>query len=428
MSNTNTTSPWQNRIVGHGEEPPDQLLANPRNWRLHSSEQQAALNGVLENVGLVQSIVVNRRSGFVVDGHLRIALALRSGQEAVPVTYVDLSAEEERVVLASLDPIAAMAVTDKEKFGELLSSVENEDLASLLVAVAAREKIPFDVGGTDGGTAEDMPAAIPEEPISKSGDLWLLGRHRLLCGDSTKPADVERLMAGERASLMATDPPYLVDYDGGNHPQTWSGTRGRISCEEKTRHWDAYTDHVSAVDFYRDFLAAALAHALSERPIIYQWFGMMKVDIVLESWRAAGLLPHQVLIWKKTRRVLTRCDYMWDYEPFVYGWVRGERPESVARPPANATAVWEVESGIEDDPGLIHPTMKPVELIRRPIHYHTKPGELIYEPFSGSGTAIIAAESTGRRCYAMEQSPAFVDAAVARWEAFTGEHATRATH
>ena len=152
---------------------------------------------------------------------------------------------------------------------------------------------------------------------------------------------------------------------------------------------------------------------------------MMKVDIVLEAWREVGLLPHQVLIWKKSRHVLTRCDFMWDYEPMMYGWLQGERPGSAIRPPANATAVWEIESKIEDAPGNLHPTMKPVELIRRPILYHTRPGGLIYEPFSGSGTALIAAEEMGRTCYAMEQAPQFVDVAVARWEAFTGRQAAR---
>jgi DNA modification methylase len=267
---------------------------------------------------------------------------------------------------------------------------------------------------------------VPEAPATQPGGLWLLGEHRLLCGDATNPDDVKRLMDGKRASLMATDPPYLVDYDGGNHPQTWAngGKEPGAPKDSGTKHWDAYTDQESAVTFYRDFLGAALTEALSDRPLIYQWFGMMKVDLVFEAWRAAGLLPHQVLIWKKSRQVLTRCDFMWDYEPFLYGWRQGERPPSGLRPPANATAVWEVASAIEDAPGAIHPTMKPVELVRRPITYHTRPGGLIYEPFCGSGTALIAAETTARHCYATEQSPAFVDAAVARWEAYTGEEAT----
>jgi DNA modification methylase len=177
------------------------------------------------------------------------------------------------------------------------------------------------------------------------------------------------------------------------------------------------------VSFYELFLAAALSEALSERPLLYQWFGMMRVEVVLEAWKANGLLAHQVIIWHKSRSVLTRCDFMWDYEPCLYGWIEGMRPPSELRPPADATAVWEVSSAIEDGASGIHPTQKAVELIRRPIGWHTRPGELIYEPFSGSGTAIIAAEMSGRRCYAIELSPAFCDVAVARWERFSGQTA-----
>jgi DNA modification methylase len=419
---TGARPPWLNRIVSHGEEPPEQLPANPLNWRLHGASQQKALSQVLGEVGLVQSVIVNRTTGRLIDGHLRVELAKAAGQPTVPVVYVELTDEEERVVLASLDPIAAMADADRGKLAELLGGIENPELAALLDAVARANRIALDLGSGGLSDPDEVPEA-PEEPISRPGDLYLLGDHRLLCGDSTHPEQVKRLMDGERATLMATDPPYLVDYDGGNHPQTWGPGGKAISSEEKTKHWDAYTDHDSAVSFYEQFLAAAFAEALAERPLIYQWFGMMKVDIVLEAWKANGLLPHQVIIWHKSRSVLTRCDFMWDYEPCLYGWVEGKRPEAELRPPADATAVWEVSSAIEDGAAHDHPTMKPVELIRRPILWHTKPGELIYEPFSGSGTALIAAEMTGRRCYALELSPAFCDVAVTRWERFSGQTA-----
>lgn len=233
---------------------------------------------------------------------------------------------------------------------------------------------------------------------------------------------MQRLTDGKRASLMATDPPYLVDYDGGNHLTTKGGVHAQPAG--KASQWDKYLDQESSIGFYRDFLTVAIEHALIENPAVYQWCAAMRIDVVYAAWRAAGLLPHQLMIWKKTRGILTHCQYLWDYEPFMYGWVKGNKPSM--RPPATATATWEIPSGIEDTPGAIHPTMKPVETIRRPIEYHTRPGQLIYEPFSGSGTAIIAAENTGRACFAMEQSPAFVDAAVTRWEAYTGAAATLA--
>jgi DNA modification methylase len=151
---------------------------------------------------------------------------------------------------------------------------------------------------------------------------------------------------------------------------------------------------------------------------------MMKAPLVFKAWLKVGLLPHQVCIWQKSRHVLSRCDYMWNYEPLLYGWIKGKRPYPNRRPPAEATAVWAVGSAIEDGQGGLHPTQKPVELIRRPIEYHTRVGEIVYEPFSGSGTALVAAEMTGRSCYAMELSPAFCDAATRRWENFTGRKAT----
>ena len=422
---TETKTPsWANRIVGHGEAAPQDLLPNPANWRAHPAHQRSALSEVLAAVGLVQSVIVNRSSGHLVDGHLRVELAKASGQPSVPVVYVELDEDEERIILASLDPIAAMASADREALAELLAGIENEDLAGLLEAVARANRIELDLGSSGLVDPDEVPEP-PAEPVSKPGDLWLLGEHRLLCGDATKAADVQKVMDGHRATLMATDPPYLVDYDGGNHPQSWSTEGKAISSERKTKHWDAYTDPKSAVGFYSDFLNMALEHALTPTPFLYQWFGMMRIDIVLEAWQAAGLLAHQVIIWRKSRSVLTRCDFMWDYEPALYGWRAGQRPSSDLRPPANATAVWEVPSAIEDSPGSVHPTIKPVELIRRPILWHTRPGEHLYEPFAGSGTALIAAQASGRICHAIELSPVFVDVAVARWERFTAQRAQR---
>jgi len=420
-----TQAPWANRIVAHGEEPPENLVPNPENWRRHDAAQQRALAGVLGEVGLVQSVVVNRTTGRLVDGHLRVELAVAQGQPSVPVVYVELSEDDERLVLASLDPIAAMASADRDKLQELLASLQCEDEAvrGLLESIARQEHV--ELPGAAGLVDPDVVPELPEASVTKGGDLWLLGDHRLLCGDSTRPEDVRRLMADERAALMATDPPYLVDYDGGNHPQTWKDGR-KVSSEEKTRHWDAYTDHDQAVGFYREFVAVALAVALGERPAIYQWFAMMRMPIVTEAWAANGLKLHQVICWHKSRPVLGRCWFMWDYEPCAVGWVEGRQPEAARRPPANTRAVWDVDqkAGVEKGLGSVHPTIKAVELIRRPIAWHTRPGELIYEPFSGSGTAIIAAEMTHRRCSAIELAPQFVDVAVIRWQNYTGRQAT----
>jgi hypothetical protein len=194
---------WANRIVGSGEEAPDQLLANPSNWRIHPKAQREALREVLDTVGYVAQVIVNQRTGHLVDGHLRVDEALSHGQPAIPVLYVDLSEDEERLVLASLDPLAAMATTDEAKLRELLSevSVSSEALAAMLAALAPAEP-------KDGLVDPDDVPEPPDEAITKPGDLWLLGDHRLLCGDAGSEADLDRLLDGVTVDLLLTDPPY----------------------------------------------------------------------------------------------------------------------------------------------------------------------------------------------------------------------------
>ena len=146
-------------------------------------------------------------------------------------------------------------------------------------------------------------------------------------------------MEGKRATLMATDPPYLVDYQGGQHP----ASEANGGAETKDKHWDAYIDHEHSVEFYVDFLRTALELALTPDAAVYQWFGIMRTEVVWQRWSEVGLLPHQVLIWKKTTSVLTYSHFMWDYEPMMYGWPEGHMPK--AKPPADAKAVWEIELG-----------------------------------------------------------------------------------
>ena len=398
-----------------------------RNARLCPEAAIAKVAGSLKEFGWQQPIVVDS-GGVIIAGHTRLLAAKQLGLAQVPVHVAsDLSPAQVKAYRLADNRTAAETSWDLE-----LLPLELAELAGLaydleLLGFEEDELAGFMATPTEGLTDPD---AVPEPPlkaITKPGDLWQLGRHRLLCGDSTNSEDVRRLMNGERTTLMATDPPYLVDYDGGHHPPTWANGGKAGDPDAGTKHWDDYVDHESSVAFYSGFLQTALASALTEAPIIYQWFGMMRIEVVLEAWRANGLLPHQVLIWQKNRPVLGRCDFMYDFEPMLYGWVQGKRPRVERRPPANTRTIWSVDQkeGVEEGLGSVHPTIKPVELIRRCIAYHTRPGEPIYEPFSGSGTAIIAAEELGRSCYALELSPLFVDVAVARWEAFTGELAAR---
>ena len=379
----------------------------------------------LKEFGWRQPLVVDE-DGVVIAGHTRLLAAQRLGLEKVPVhVAVGLSPEQVKAYRLMDNRSAQETSWDAELLPLELSELAGLEFDLALTGFEPEELAAFLAEPTEGLTGPDDVPAIPEEPVSKPGDLYLLGNHRLLCGDATNPDDVQKLMAGKKATLMATDPPYLVDYAGGQHPSSEAngGIVDGVRVGHEEKHWDTYIDHEHSVEFYVEFLRCALDHALTEHAAIYQWFGIMRTEVIWQSWREVGLLPHQVLIWKKTRSVLTYSHFMWNFEPMIYGWRQGHMPK--LKPPADAKAVWEIGSAIEDGASGIHPTQKPVETIRRPISYHTRSGGLLYEPFSGSGTALIAAEEMGRTCYAMEQAPQFVDVAVARWEAFTGKQAAR---
>ena len=397
--------------------PIERLIPYEKNPRLCPEPAIAKVAASLKEFGFRQPIVVDAQDVVVV-GHTRLLAAQRLGLKTVPVH-----------VAGDLSPAQAQAyrLADNRTNQE---TAWDSDLLSLEISELIGLDYDIDVLGFDGEELavllaqpkagltdpDDVPEP-PAEPISKLGDLWLLGDHRLLCGDATKAADVQRLMGDERAQAMVTDPPYLMGYDGTGHPQSWANKPAT-----KDKSWDAYRDHEQAVAFYRDFLQAALEHALTPDAAIYQCYAILKSEFVWQAWKEVGLLPHQVVIWKKTRAVLTHSWFLWDYEPVMVGWLEGHQPKR--KPPADSKAVWEIASGGLDVAG-VHPTQKPVELMRRPIAWHTKPGGLVYEPFSGSGTTIIACEMSARRCYALEQSPAFVDVAVMRWQAFTGKTAVR---
>src|SRR3984893_17203589 len=201
--------PWRSRIVGYGEESPGQLLANPFNFRVHNALQEKALGGVLREIGIVENVLVNRSTGRMLDGHLRVAMAISDGQPKIPATYVELTEQEEKVVLATFDPLSAMAGQDEAIFKSLVDGMD--DAFRALVAATGEELLKA------GNTEDDAAPPLPEEPVSRLGDLWRLGGddgHKLLCGDSTKIEDVVRLMNGQKADMAFLDPPYNTAYEG----------------------------------------------------------------------------------------------------------------------------------------------------------------------------------------------------------------------
>src|SRR6266516_4437489 len=359
----------------------------------------------------------------VVGGHQRLVAARRLGMASVPVIYVDLDPEQAHLLNLALNKISgdwdeqllARLLADlqlAEGVDLALAGFEDDEIKRLHRKLEAEEK-------RYKPESFDLDAALAEAeatPITKPGDLWLMGDHRLLCGDSTSEADVARLMDGKQASLLATAPPDLVDYDAGNHPPS-KANKGKAN---RNKNWDEYHDPESSVDFFARFLKEGLKH-LAPKSAIYQWHATRRQKLVEEAWVQCGLLVHQTIVWSKPHAVLTRSHYMWAHEPCFYGWIEGQAPKR--KPPPNERTIWHVDQYGEQ--AGIHPTQKPVELFLKPIEFHTRPGDICYEPFSGSGTQLIAAERTGRVCYAMEQEPIYCDVAVRRWEAFSGEKATR---
>lgn len=404
---------WRNRIVGHGTEDPAKLVANPKNWRLHPKAQQDALQGVLAEVGWVQDVIVNRRSGLVVDGHARINLAI-AAKERVPVVYVDLSDKEEALILASLDPLSAMAETNREALADLVGSLDVTDAA---VNAMLQELVGADAG-TAGLTDADECPPVPVAPVSRLGDLWILGEHRVLCGDSTDAASVARLMAGERAGLMNIDPPYGVSYANDERPNP-GVAKPRVAKPRVAK--DDLRDEVLQRFLESAFESAKVA--LLPNAAWYLWHAHLTQGYFAAAAAAAHVILHRQIIWVKPVLLLGRGQYHWKHEPCFMGWVEGQQPPDYAE--RNQTTVWEVGSVTQAErKEFNHATPKPVGLFTIPILKHLNAGEVCYDSFAGSGPQFIAAEMHARRCFGLEIDPQYVDVIVLRWQAFTGKQAT----
>ncbi|MFN0132230.1 MAG: DNA modification methylase [Phycisphaerales bacterium] len=384
--------------------------ANPR-------KNDAAVGAVARSIrefGFRQPIVVDT-DGVIVVGHTRWRAAGRLGLKEVPVHVArELTPEEARAYRIADNQTASIAEFDEELLHQELADLKalDFDLGTLGFDDDQLKEL-LAPRGTEGEVDPDDVPEPPETAVTQPGELIVLGAHKLLCGDSTKPGDVQKLMGDERAVLCASDPPYLVDYDGTSC--------GGITGKFESKRWDEYKDPAASVEFFESYLRCALDHAVTGNPAFYQWHASNRFPLVEQAWRNCGLLPHQTIVWTKESGVPGRCWFMQSHEPCIVGWIKGKLPER--KPPPNAVTVWAIPRKSENL--NVHPTQKPIEIFRRPLEWHTLPGQLVYEPFAGSGTQIIAAEQLGRRCYAIEQSPTFCDVIVTRWETFTGKKAER---
>ena len=400
---------WRNRIVGQGEEAPDQLVANPANWRTHPGPQRDALRGSLTEVGWVQQVLVNRTTGHLIDGHARVEEALTRAEPTVPVLYIELDEAEEALVLATLDPIGSMASADGARLRDLLADVtiDAPGLRQLLADLAG-EAPP--VGLTD---PDEVPP-LPAEPTVRRGELYRLGDHRLLCGDGTESADVARLLDGAAVDCLWTDPPYGVEY------QLHMPSVAEAAARHRRR--DGLTIANDSAGATRALLVAALRGTpLRRGAAFYIASPSGDMESVFRAALAeAGLTLRQQLVWVKDAFVMGRQDYHWRHETILYGWADGAA-HYFGGGRAQDT-VWEIPRPRRSEE---HPTMKPVELVARALANSSRAGELVYDPFAGSGTTLIAAEQTGRRCASVELDPRYAQVSIERWQSFSGRTAER---
>ena len=413
----------RDRVVELRRVPAGSLLPNPKNWRRHPKAQADALRGLLSEIGYADALLARETPEglMLIDGHLR---AETTPDAEVPVLVLDVSEQEADKLLLSLDPLAAMAGGDTDALRALLEQVETDsDAVQKMLDGLAKEynaqpgPKPIDDPGPDLDAAEELRKKWDVEP----GQLWTLGEHRLLCGDSTNPVDVTRLMNGTRAVLFATDPPYLVGYDGTNHPGTKSSeNRPSLNTDwSKTygESWDE-ADAEENSDLYDRFIKVAVDVAILPNAAWYCWHASRRQRMVEEAWETNGAFVHQQLIWAKPNRpILTRSWYLWSHEPCFFGWLKGKKPpkETVDY----ERTVWQIDT-LSNAERPDHPTPKPLDCFGIPMRQHTKVGDICYEPFSGSGSQIIAGEREGRRVYAMEISPAYVAVTLERWAEATG--------
>lgn len=386
--------------------PIDQLVPSPRNARTHSDAQVAEIAGSIRAFGFSNPILVGDDKD-VIAGHGRLAAARLLCMPEVPViVLVGLSEIERRQLMLADNRIAMNAGWDAE-----LLQLELQDLSAIGADLSglgftkkelATALSPLGEGGlTD---ENDIPTLL-EAAVTIPGDIWCLGEHRISCGDSTDANAVAALLGSARPILMVTDPPYGVEYD-----PTWRNQRG-ISNSSRT----GKVQNDDRADW-------APAWALFPGNIAYVWHAALRAPIVAESLVRERFSIRAQIIWAKERLVIGRGDYQWQHEPCWYAvrtkgnWT-GDRKQ---------TTLWTISSRGQDT-DTVHGTQKPVECMRRPMLNNTDFGQAVYDPFLGSGTTLIAAETAGRVCYAMEIDPRYVDVAVRRWQAFTGKIATRAS-
>lgn len=374
---------------------------NPRK-NDHVIEQMA---GAIQEFGFRIPIIA-KSTGEVVDGHLRLKAALHLGLETVPVVLADdLTPMQIKAFRILANRSATWADWDEDLLRLELEELQLDDFDLALTGFDDDEIAELLAGEettTEGNTDEDAAPEVPVVPVSKPGDVWIMGKHRLLCGDATQSQSYERLLAGQRVQMIWSDLPYNVNYAN--------------SAKDKLRgkHRPILNDNLG--DGFYDFVYDALSLMLPTCDgAVYIAMSSSELDTLQAAFRAAGGKWSTFIIWAKHTFTLGRADYQRQYEPILYGWREGASRHWCGD--RDQGDVWNIKKPARND---LHPTMKPVELMERSIRNSSRPGDIVLDCFGGSGSTLIAAEKSGRRCFTMELDPKYCDVIIRRWQEFTG--------
>jgi DNA modification methylase len=381
------------------------LIPYAKNSRTHDDAQVAQIAASIKEFGFRNPILVDGVS--VIAGHGRLLAAQKLKLDKVPtLDCSDMTPSQKKAYIIADNKIAENAGWDNAMLTIELKDLEDEGFDLTLTGFDDKEldALLNVIEGTDGLTDEDAVPDVPEEPKTKLGDIYILGNHRLMCGDSTSVDAVEKLMDGQLADQLVTDPPYNIAYEGG------SKKREQIKNDEMADE--------EFRQFLKDVYIAANA-VMKAGAVFYIWHADTEGYNFRGAARDMGWKVRQTLIWNKDNSAFGRSDYHWKHEPCLYGWKEGAAHLWAAD--RKQTTVIECKRPSKSD---LHPTMKPVELMEYQILNNTKGSDIVLDLFGGSGSTMIAAEKIGRKARLMELDPKYCDVIVKRWEDFTGKKAT----
>ncbi|ARK50049.1 site-specific DNA-methyltransferase [Burkholderia pseudomallei] len=391
--------------------PVDVLIPYARNAKQHSDAQVAQIAASIVEFGWGAPILVDGQNN-VIAGHGRLLAARKLGLTEVPVVpMTHLTDIQRRALILADNKIGENASWDDELLGLELAELKDTGIDLALTGFSADEWDALIAGNEPdraGQTDEDAVPEVEEIPVSSAGDIWLLGEHKLLCGDATKAESYRALLGDELADMAVTDPPYNVNYAN--------------TTKDKLRGKNRPILNDNLGDGFEAFLTAACQNMLAvTKGAVYIAMSSSELDTLQSAFRAAGGRWSTFIIWAKNTFTLGRADYQRQYEPILYGWRDGvDHFWCGARDQGD---VWQIRKPAKND---LHPTMKPVELVERAVSNSSKTRDIVLDPFGGSGTTLIACEKTDRRARLIELDPKYVDVIVRRWQDYTGAEATRA--